>query len=344
MATWKARGITVIVLAATLLHVIRTLVGAEPPPAAAESLVVACKWSDCVNFYDAMTGKEQHSEPIGHRPHEMALAKEGGLAFVSLYGTDFYYDSAEGGRAVAILDVARRRKIGEIDLGEYRRPHGIEVGHRSGRLFVTCDRPAALLVIDPQRRSVEAAIRLADAKALPHMVAVSGDERLAYVANCGSGTVSVIDLVARKETSGITIGGVPMGMALTRDGKTLYATNRTANGVAVIDTANAKVKRIIEISGQPVRAAFTPDERLLLVTLIESGELAVIDLADMAVTRRLPIGQRVEGLLIDTDGRYGYASAQADNKVVKFSLHDWRPVLEIKTAERPDPLLVVPAR
>jgi hypothetical protein len=62
---------------------------------------------------------------------------------------------------------------------------------------------------------------------------------------------------------------------------------------------------------------------------------------ELAVARRVPIGQRVEGLLVDTEGRYGYASAQADNKVVKFSLHDWRPVLEIKTAERPDPMLLL---
>jgi hypothetical protein len=39
-----------------------------------------------------------------------------------------------------------------------------------------------------------------------------------------------------------------------------------------------------------------------------------------------------------------YAAAQADNKVVKISLRDWRQVLEIKTGERPDPLLLVPIR
>jgi YVTN family beta-propeller protein len=259
---------------------------------------------------------------------------------VTLYGTDFYYDNNEGGRAVAILNVPQRQKLGEIDLGHYRRPHGIEIGHHSGRLYVTCDRPAALLVIDPQKRAIESSIALANAPALPHMVAVSRDERRAYLANSGDGTVSVIDLEAKKETKTLSIGGVPMGLALTADGQKLFAVNRTANGVAVIDTAAVKVSRIIEISGQPVRAHLTPDERLLLVTLIESGEVASLDLQGLSPVRRLPIGQRVEGLLIDADGRFGYASAQADNKVVKFSLADWRPVLEIKTAERPDPLFL----
>src|SRR5687768_9805646 len=71
----------------------------EPPAAApaASSLVVACKWADSVAFYDDATGKLQNSLPIGSRPHEMALSKDGKLAFVTLYGTDFYYDNAEGG-------------------------------------------------------------------------------------------------------------------------------------------------------------------------------------------------------------------------------------------------------
>jgi YVTN family beta-propeller protein len=314
----------------------------EPSAQRGESLAVACKWSDSVVFYDAASGQEEQSVPIGYRPHEMVQSQDRATAYVTLYGTDFYYDMAEGGRAVAILDLVGRRKLGEIDLGQYRRPHGIEVGHHSGRLYVTCDRPAALLILDPQKRTVESAIRLANAQALPHMVTVTTDERTAYLANSGAGTVSVIDLAARKETSEISIGGVPMGMALTSDGQKLFATNRTANGVAVIDTAAGKVVRMIELPGQPVRAQLTASERHLLVTLIDAGELAVVDSRDLSVLRRLKVGQRVEGLMIDAEGRFAYASAQADNKVVKFSLSDWRPVLEIKTAERPDPLLIAP--
>jgi YVTN family beta-propeller protein len=172
------------------------------------------------------------------------------------------------------------------------------------------------------------------------MVAVDVNETTAYVANSGTGTVSVIDLPARKEVQRIPIGGVPMGLALTADGKRLFATNRTANGVAVIGTAERQVKRIIEIAGQPVRAHLTPDGQWLLVTLIESGELAVVDAKALTLERRLQIGQRVEGLTVDAAGRNGYASAQADNKVVKFSLLEWKPVLEIKTATRPDPLIL----
>jgi hypothetical protein len=68
-----------------------------------------------------------------------------------------------------------------------------------------------------------------------------------------------------------------------------------------------------------------------------------VDARELTLVRRLGIGQRVEGLTVDAAGRFGYASAQADNKVVKFSLSDWKPVLEIKTATRPDPLILLPS-
>ena len=70
--------------------------------------------------------------------------------------------------------------------------------------------------------------------------------------------------------------------------------------------------------------------------------IAATNVASLSLEKRLPIGQRVEGLLVAADGRHVYAAAQAENKVVKVSLADWRPVLEIKTAERPDPMLLLP--
>jgi hypothetical protein len=56
------------------------------------------------------------------------------------------------------------------------------------------------------------------------------------------------------------------------------------------------------------------------------------------------VGGAAEGVTIDTRTGFGYASAQAANKVVKFSLTDWRPVLEIATDASPDPVEVLQLR
>src|SRR5688572_1478764 len=116
-ATMNRRFARWFAAAALLFTGFTSLPAAEP--ATTELLAVACKWNNCVAFYDAATGREAQKVEIGHRPHEMALSRDGAIAFVTLYGTDFYYDGAEGGRSIAILDMAKRVKLGEIDLGQY---------------------------------------------------------------------------------------------------------------------------------------------------------------------------------------------------------------------------------
>lgn len=317
------------------------VVRADDANGSASKLLVAHKWGDSVGFYDAATGKLEQTVAVGHRPHELALSRDRKLAYATLYGIDLYTETVEGGRSIAVVDVAGRTKRGEIDLGKYRRPHGIEIGHKTDLLYVTCDHPAALLVIDPMKSKVVAGIELSKANSLCHMVAVAADEQTAFVANCGTADISVIDLDSRREVQRIDVGGIPMGMALTVDGRTLFATTRTANSLAVIDVASRKVKRVIEIVGQPVRAHATPDGNWVLTTLIDSGELAVVDAQTWMLQRRIPIGRRVEGLTVDPEGRFAYASAQADDKIARVSLTDWKVVAEISAGPRPDPIVVL---
>ena len=61
------------------------LPAAEPATTSTELLAVACKWNNCVAFYDAATGREVQKVEIGHRPHEMALSKDGTTAAVANY-------------------------------------------------------------------------------------------------------------------------------------------------------------------------------------------------------------------------------------------------------------------
>ena len=71
------------------------------------------------------------------------------------------------------------------------------------------------------------------------MLAITKDESKAYVANAGSGTVSIIDLKSERVIRNVTIGRVPMGLALSSDGQTLYATSSQDGRIAIIDTVKA---------------------------------------------------------------------------------------------------------
>ena len=310
---------------------------AEAPP----RLLVLHKKASTLGLYDSTTGARLWAAPVGTKPHEMVLSPGDRYAYVTDYGVDSYNDTAEGGHTISIVDLEAGARVATIDLGRFRRPHGIALGF-SGRVYITVDHPAAVLEVDAEARRV-AAEHLLD-QALPHMVAISKDERYLYTANAGAGTISAIDRRPGGDTRSTRVGGIPMGLALSRDGSRLYVATRDQNTVTLVATSDLTVTRQIPVAGSPARVRLTPDDRFLLVTLIGSGELAVLDTATEKQVARFMVGGAAEGVTIDTRTGFGYASAQAANRVVKFSLTDWRPVLEIATDASPDPVEVLQLR
>ncbi|HWR53781.1 MAG TPA: YncE family protein, partial [Bryobacteraceae bacterium] len=217
---------------------------------AADLVLIVHKRADSVGIYDDATGASVATIPVGVKPHEMALTADRKFLFVTNYGLDSYSSNDAGGNTISVVDIAARKVTATIDLGRYRRPHGIERG-TSGRLYVSTEMPAALHIIDPAERKV---IRSIDTPGkLPHMIAVSEDETRAYLANAGSGTVTVVDLKSGG-TAQTKVGGVPMGLALSSDGYRLYVTTRGANLIALISTDMMNVVHRIELKGQPARA------------------------------------------------------------------------------------------
>jgi YVTN family beta-propeller protein len=305
---------------------------------AAPGVLILQKKANSLGLYDSNTGQRRWTAPVGVKPHEMVLSQGNRFAYITDYGVDSYTSAEEGGKTISIVDLAQGRRIGTIDLGTFRRPHGIVLG-LSGRAYVTVDRPAAVIEVDVEARRV-AAQHLLDQK-LPHMVAVSPDERFLYVANAGSGTISIVERRAGGETRHVEVGGVPMGLALDRPGRRLFVATRDANVVAVVDCAAARVVGRISLAGSPARVRLSPDDRVLAVTLIGSGDLVVLNTDSMHEVARLRVGAGAEGVTLDARSGFGYASAQGANTVVKFSLTDWRRVLDIATDQSPDPIEII---
>jgi YVTN family beta-propeller protein len=300
-------------------------------------LLVVEKYNNSVGFYDLATGAPAGSVKVGHIPHEFVFSADGKSLYVTNYGTARWTDETPGGNTISIVDLAARKLTGEIALGEYHRPHGIELA-KSGKLYVTCDLPSAILVIDPVQRRIERVIRAAN-KSLPHMLAVTHDESRIYTANAGDEAISVYDLKAGGVRS-IRVGGVPMGLALTRDEKTVYVATRTADTVVEIDTSSWKVKRTMKIEGQPVRLQLLPGEKKMLVSLIVDGAMAVVDLGTGKEVKRLDVGLNAEGMHIDPASGEGFVSAQGAKRIVRFSLRTLERTGTVATGERPDPILV----
>ncbi len=316
---------------------------AESPPA--PRLLVLQKHAELLSGFDPDSGDRWGPAiRIFAIPHEIAATADGNRLLITNYGVKSFRDTDAGANLITIVDPHRVAHAGTIDLGENHRPHGIARG-RSGRFYVTTDMPAALLVIDADKRAVIERLPL-DQK-LPHMVAVSADERRAYVANAGSGTVSVVPIGHLPDEKArilqIAIGGTPMGLALTDDDKWLYASNRDGNQVLRIDTRTLRVEGRIAVAGEPSRLVLTNGGRLLVASLIAGNAVVGIDTATSREIARLPVGRRPEAVLIDGARQRGFVAAQEDDKVVEFSLTDWKVIREIPTGDHPDSMWLDPA-
>jgi DNA-binding beta-propeller fold protein YncE len=309
--------------------------------AGGDTLLVLHRGDDSMGFFDTSTGKMEARVAVGKAPAEMAVSADERFAFVTNYGVDNPSSSEPGGNSISVVDLKERTIAGEILLGDYRRPHGIVRG-KSGLLYVTTDSPAALLIVDGKKRKVNAAIPVTGK--LPHMVQLTGDDRKAWTADAGSGTVTLIDIPNRKQVGQLEVGGVPLGFALTTDEKRLLVATSSNNMVVLLDAVANKVRRSLGVPGQATRMLPAKDGRRVYATLAGSGEVAVLDPQMFLEIRRGPAGSAADGLALEPAGDYLYVSAPAENKVLKLHLPDLKQEQEIETRAKPGSMYVLRGR
>ncbi|HWM91014.1 MAG TPA: cytochrome D1 domain-containing protein [Thermoanaerobaculia bacterium] len=258
----------------------------------AATLVVANKAEATVSLVDLASGKVAATLPVGNGPHEVAISGDGRLALIANYGT-----GPQPGSTLTLIDVPAAKVVKTIDLGEYRRPHGVTfLGN--DRALVTVEANKALLEVDIEGGKVIRAIETG--QEVSHMVAVAPDGSRAFVANIGSGSVTAIDLKAGKKIADVQTGAGAEGIAITPDGRQVWVTNREADTVTVVDASTLKVVKTIEAASFPIRAEATPDGKRVLVSLAKSGDLAVFSTGGPALEQRLKLEAAAAG---DQSGR-----------------------------------------
>jgi YVTN family beta-propeller protein len=96
----------------------------------------------------------------------------------------------------------------------------------------------------------------------PRCVAITPNDRKVFVTNMASGTVSVIDALARQVIRTIQVGAEPFGCAITPNGTKLYVANSSSDSVSVINTSSERVIKTIEnVGSKPRGIAITAEHR-----------------------------------------------------------------------------------
>jgi YVTN family beta-propeller protein len=302
-------------------------------PAAAQTLLIGNKGENTISFVDLNSGRELGRAATGNMPHEIAVSPDGLQAAVVAYG----------GRSIDIFDVATRTKLRTIDLSPNQGPHGI-AWLPDGRILATTERSRSLTIVDTRANDRVSAI--ATDQQGTHMVAVTPDRRRAFTANIGSGTVSVIDLVAGRKVSDLNVGGRPEGIALTPDGRTLWVGDLEGARVQAFDTRT--MSRLAEVrTGQvPIRVLASPDGRWIVTSNLGDGTLSVIDARTRRVARTINVsGAREAGqvtILFSRDGRRVYAAETGRNQVAEVDLASGRVLRRLAAGAQGDGLAIAP--
>ncbi|HLV87960.1 MAG TPA: cytochrome D1 domain-containing protein [Candidatus Sulfotelmatobacter sp.] len=295
---------------------------AAPNPPEEGYLLVANKGTEAMGIIDPSAGRQiAEVAEGGTTGHEIAASPDGRTAYVPIYGNSGVGKPGTDGRNMAVIDLASRKVVGNVDFGKGVRPHCAVFGPKDGMLYVTTELDKAVAVIDPKTLKIVGSVPTGQPES--HMLAISPDGKRGYTANVGPGTISVLDMENRKALGVIPVSKEIQRIALSTDGKLIFTSDQTKPQLAVIDSSSREIKNWIPLPGLGYGTAATPDGRWLVVAVRTANKVAVVDLHRMQVAHVIDVPAAPQEVLVRPDGQMAYVSCDASKKVAAIRTSDW---------------------
>jgi DNA-binding beta-propeller fold protein YncE len=300
-------------------------------------LLVTQKGEDSLALVDPVAGKVIASVPEGGTTgHEVIASPDGRFAYVPIYGDSGVGKPGTNGTNMVVIDIATHKVVGNLDFGHGVRPHMPTFGPKDGLLYVTTELEQKISLIDPRTLKIVGTISTGQPES--HMLALSHDGRRGYTANVGPGTVSVLDIPARKTLKIIPISSNTQRIAVSMDDKWVFTADQTQPRLAAIDTATNTVKTWVALDGTGYGSAVTPDGRWLVIAIPDKNSVDVIDLQAMKLARAVPVCADPQEMLVRPDGKAAYVSCAQSNQVAEIDLGSWTVTRLIATGKGTDGL------
>jgi len=313
--------------------------------AEAATLIVANKAEATVSLIDLSSGRVIATLPTDEGPHEVGISPDGRFALVSNYGS-----RAGAGHSLTLIDIQAAEVVKTIDLGEHKRPHGVE-WLDDMHAAVTVQDSKALAVIDVAKGEIVQTI--STDQEISHMVALDPDGQRAYVTNIGSGSLTVLDLKKGERERNIPTGDGAEGIAVSGPSQYIWVTNRAADTLTVLDAQSFEKIKEIPSKGFPIRATATPRGQVL-VTRAQAGDLVIydadtleevrtvtFDLKNMDVEERL-FGDRFGdssvpiGVIVDDSGDHAFVAHANADVITEIDLATGRILRSLRAGKEPD--------
>ena len=293
-------------------------------------LLVLAKGDQTLAVVDPRTLQVLGRVPSGPDPHEVVASADGRFAYISNYngggniitpvdlvamkamppidlgplraphGLAFaggrLWFTAEGAKTVGTYDPATGRVERVLDTGQ-NGTHMVFVSDDLRRVVTTNMGSGNVTIAEkPAGGGAEWTQTLVTVGPRGEGFDVSPDGKEAWVANAGDGTISILDLAARKakETIPAGVNGANR-LKFSPDGKLVLVSTLSGSDLTVVDAATRRVARRVNV-GRAAGIQMQPDGTRAFVACTPENHVAIIDLKTLEIAGRLDAGRQPDGL------------------------------------------------
>jgi YVTN family beta-propeller protein len=271
----------------------------------------------------------------GDDPHEVVASEDGRYAYISNYGAfstpgqtlsvvdlvarkalpavnlgalraphglelagGKVYFTAEGSKAIARYDPLSQQIDWALGIGQ-NRTHMLVVARDLGRIFTSDVNSDTVTILDRAKDgdvSGWTATHVAVGKG-PEGFDVSPDGRELWAANSHEGTVSILDVDARKVVETLPVATKRANrLKFTPDGKRVLISDLGTGDLLVLDAAARRETKRISLGHGAAGILVSIDGSRAYVAVSADGFVAVVDLQTLRVVGRIPTGKGPDGM------------------------------------------------
>ncbi|GAB2875661.1 YncE family protein [Microbulbifer echini] len=286
----------------------------------ANTLIVGNKYEGTVSFIDLENGEEIKRQETGGSPHELILSPDKSKVVVVSYLEDGYV-----GEELNVFDVQTGKRTKVIDISPHMGPHGIMWLGDSENLIVTTEETHDVIKVNVVSGKVLSSVSTDQIGS--HLLALSPDNKTAYVTSRGSDTFSVIDTENMKLKSTLPAGDGPEAVWVSPDGKELWIGNNRSKNIFIYDTDTMKKIDTIDVGYLPIRIQFHPNGEQVAVADLQGNRVVIYDAATRKELKSIDLqaaaAREPASLLFSPDGKFLFVGSQRDGKVVEIDTGEW---------------------
>ncbi|MDB6058539.1 MAG: hypothetical protein JWO95_2383 [Verrucomicrobiales bacterium] len=307
----------------SLLIAALTAFSVEAQPATSKGLLLVCNKGDhTLSIIDPESGEQVAAvAEDGVTGHEVIASADGKLAFVPIYGNAGVGKAGTDGSLIRVIDLEKKSVVGTIDLHKGVRPHCAIIGPKNHLLYVSTEIQNSIQVIDPKSWKVLGSMPTGQSES--HMFAITSDGNTAYSANVGPGTVSVIDIKAKKVSKIIPVSPKTQRISISPDDKWVFTADQTKPQLVVIDAKKNEVAHRVDLPALGYGTGVTPDGKLLIIAIPKLHQVAAVDLQTFTVVKTVDVPKTPQFVLIRPDGKMAYVSCDASKQVAAIDVESF---------------------